>query len=181
MIGALSAPVSRQLDEDAGPLRAGEGDAVEKVGDVSLKGNVEWAHQQPLVDEEEELFKSVKEWPLGQEADALVGHYPPLVLHLVVVESEQGPLLLGEQILVVLLVEADGAAVHLARGTKGQHERRLVDVRVGGPLPPALDVGAKWEAEHGRSVVQREVWVVAQWISGGEKQGINFNPCKTPL
>ena len=142
MIGALPAPVSRQLDENAGPLWAGEGDAVEKVRDVSLQRNIKWAHQQPLVDEEEELFKGVKERPLGQEANALVGHYPPLALLLVVVESEQGPLLLSQQLLVVLLVEADGAAVHLSRSAKGQHERGLVDVRVGGPLPPALNVGA---------------------------------------
>ena len=106
MIRTLPAP-GRQLDEDPRPLRAGEGHAVEEVGDVSLQGNVKGAHQQPLVNEEEELFKGVKERPLGQETDALIGHDSPLALLPVVVQPEQAPLLLRHQVLVVLLVEAE--------------------------------------------------------------------------
>ena len=40
--------------------------------DVALHGDLEGAHQQPLVDEEEELLEGVEEWPLREQADALV-------------------------------------------------------------------------------------------------------------
>ena len=63
----------RQLDENPGPLRTGERNVEQKVGDEPLQGDVERPHQLSLVEEEQERLEGLEERPLGQDANALVG------------------------------------------------------------------------------------------------------------
>ena len=79
-----------------------------------LNRDVVGTHEKSLVEEEEEFLEGFKERPLGQEAEALVGQHTALLHIFELVESKQLPLLVGEQGLVVLFVEAERAAVQPA-------------------------------------------------------------------
>ena len=91
-----------------------EWDGVKKVRYESLDRDVVGTHEKPLVEEEEEPLEGFEERPLGEEAEALVGQHPALLHIFELVESKQLPLVVGEQGLVVLLVEAQRAAVQPA-------------------------------------------------------------------
>ena len=61
---------------------------VEKMRDISFYRNIKWTHQQSLVDEEEELFESIKERPLREKTNTFVGHDLPLVPLRILTQSE---------------------------------------------------------------------------------------------
>ena len=73
------------------------------MGDESLDRDVVGTHEKPLVEEEQKLLEGLKERPLGEQAEALVGQHPPLASILKLVKSKKLPLFLCQQGLVVFL------------------------------------------------------------------------------
>ena len=63
--------------------------------------------------EEEELLEGPEEGPLREDADALVAEDLPLRLGAILGQVEALPLLLGQPLFGVLLVEGDGGSVDL--------------------------------------------------------------------
>ena len=104
--------LSRQLDEDPGPFGAGKRDVEQEVRDESLQGNVVGPCQLSLEEEEQERLEGLEKRPLWEDADALVGKYLPVRLSLVLAQFEQVSLLLSQQGVLILFVEADRRPVH---------------------------------------------------------------------
>ena len=77
--------------------------------------------------EEQELLEGPEERPLREDADALVAEDLALRLGAILGQVEPLPLLLGQALLGVLLVEGDGGSVYLGSAWMSGSFRFFID------------------------------------------------------